>query len=223
MFAEAEEFLAEKLPISGFMLPWTVGLLSIFLFFWSWYSEVDVISSARGVVISNSRIQVIQPRETNVVSKILVKEGEKVQKGQKLVEFLQKVPRIEIEKLEKEIQKAEAKIYRLSILIEVLNNGWRKPVTDKQNPYLSQELVILDHQIKNVDSELAAIDARIRALENSNQGLILEIDLLKELIPMTQTKLKRNTSLSQEGIIGSDIINEIKEKLVTQIREVKIK
>lgn len=52
---------------------------------WSLWAELDQITRARGQVIPTGRVQIIQSSEGGVISRILVREGDKVEKGQLLV------------------------------------------------------------------------------------------------------------------------------------------
>jgi membrane fusion protein, adhesin transport system len=52
---------------------------------WSLWANLDQITRARGQVIPTGRVQIIQSSEGGVISRILVREGDKVEKGQLLV------------------------------------------------------------------------------------------------------------------------------------------
>ena len=55
------------------------------LLVWAALAEVDSITRGTGKVIPSSRAQLVQPAEPAVVSEILVRAGQSVEKGQLLV------------------------------------------------------------------------------------------------------------------------------------------
>ncbi|MDF1760330.1 MAG: HlyD family type I secretion periplasmic adaptor subunit [Coxiellaceae bacterium] len=59
-------------------------LLICILFLWAFFAEIDVVTSGQGKVIPSGKVQVIQHLEGGIVSKMLIREGDKVKKGQTL-------------------------------------------------------------------------------------------------------------------------------------------
>jgi len=64
----------------------TAASVSAFLA-WANYAEIDQVSRASGQVIPAGRVQLLQSTDGGVISAILVKEGDIVHKGQKLVQL----------------------------------------------------------------------------------------------------------------------------------------
>ncbi|WP_232332750.1 HlyD family type I secretion periplasmic adaptor subunit [Novosphingobium aquimarinum] len=54
---------------------------------WSFWAELDQVSRAPGQVIPTGRIQVIQSTDGGQIEKIFVREGDKIKKGQQLVQL----------------------------------------------------------------------------------------------------------------------------------------
>lgn len=55
------------------------------LLLWAGFAEIDQVSRATGQVIPAGRVQVIQSADGGVIGEILVREGDRVRRGQKLV------------------------------------------------------------------------------------------------------------------------------------------
>lgn len=77
----------EELPVSplGRFTFWTVISLIIITILWLIIGKIDIVISARGIVIPDGEAKIIQPLETGIVKEILVKEGDFVKKGQLLI------------------------------------------------------------------------------------------------------------------------------------------
>src|SRR3990172_1497055 len=73
-------------PIRRWLI-WMIFIITISTFVWSYLGEVDEVAVARGKVIPDGRVKVIQPIETGVIKAIHVQEGQRVKKGHILIEL----------------------------------------------------------------------------------------------------------------------------------------
>jgi len=94
--AEIEE---EPLNPLGRTVFWTIIVLIFCTALWLTLGKVDIVVSARGKVIPDGEIKIIQPLETGVIKQILVKEGDFVKKGQTLMEIDTSTTQPELESL----------------------------------------------------------------------------------------------------------------------------
>ncbi len=69
------------------VLIWAIFAMVILTFLWSYFGKVDEVAVARGKVIPDGRVKVIQPMETGVIRAIHVEEGQRVKEGQILIEL----------------------------------------------------------------------------------------------------------------------------------------
>ena len=92
--ASAREFLPASLelverPISP-TVRWTMAAIISFFciaLIWSFFGHVDIVAVASGRTVVDSRTKVVQPSETAVVRRILVRDGQQVAAGQPLIEL----------------------------------------------------------------------------------------------------------------------------------------
>lgn len=71
-------------------LRFTAALIVLFLtsaLVWSYVGKVDIIATAPGKVIAHARTKVVQPYDTGVVRAIHVVDGDRVERGQVLIEL----------------------------------------------------------------------------------------------------------------------------------------
>jgi membrane fusion protein, adhesin transport system len=69
---------------------WVIGLATLAVlgfFLWAAWADLDQITRARGQVIPTGRVQSVQAASEGTVSAIMVKEGDRVAKGQLLVQL----------------------------------------------------------------------------------------------------------------------------------------
>ena len=104
------EFLPEAAEIEetppspfGRIILWTIVLVMVAAFLWSYFGKVDEEVVARGKVIPDGMVKIIQPRETGVIRAIHVVEGQKVKKGDLLIELDPTMSQAEVESSERSL------------------------------------------------------------------------------------------------------------------------
>lgn len=113
-------------PLGRFTI-WTIFAILIIALLWSYFGKVDEVATARGKVIPEGNVKVIQPLELSTVTKIYVSEGQRVKAGQLLMELDSETKQIDIEntqksldiaRLEKDIYTAEMKNKSIDVILD---------------------------------------------------------------------------------------------------------
>ncbi|MEQ6289773.1 HlyD family type I secretion periplasmic adaptor subunit [Vogesella sp. GCM10023246] len=84
--ADAEWAILEQNPQRPRLFLWTIGLFITVALLWSALATIDEVARGEGKVVPTSQIQHLQSLDGGVVSKILVKEGDIVERGQLLLQ-----------------------------------------------------------------------------------------------------------------------------------------
>ncbi len=95
----------EETPPSPFgrVLLWAIVVLVVGAFLWSYFGKVDEEVVARGKIIPDGMIKVIQPSDTGVIRAIHVEEGQRVKEGDLLIELDPTITQAEVESSEKSL------------------------------------------------------------------------------------------------------------------------
>ena len=170
-------------------LIWLIFLLTISAFIWSYFGKVDEVAVARGKVIPDGRVKVIQPMETGVIKAIHVQEGHLVKEGQLLIELDPTIKQADVESSSKALSIHAADKERL---IAELNgettggrqwaignknkakgiNEFQKKLKDaRESEYKSKEEA-LRLVIAQKDNALQASEAILNKLEKTSAILI---------------------------------------------------
>ncbi|MEW6279844.1 MAG: hypothetical protein AB1758_14545, partial [Candidatus Eremiobacterota bacterium] len=79
---EAADFLAELPPLMVHSVVWLVGLFLLSALAWSWFSRVDVVVSAPGVVRPEGESHPVASAMEAQVEQLEVQQGDRVERGQ---------------------------------------------------------------------------------------------------------------------------------------------
>lgn len=175
LLAEIED---EPLNPLGRTIFWVIVVAIIFFGGWTYFGKVDVVVSARGKVIPVGEIKILQPLTTGAVSKILVKEGDFVKKGQVLMEIDPSTTEPELASMQEDARQLELELLRLDA---VFNHKPFQPqakrygaglVTGQQKLYasttarLQQQAQAKEEELLQISEQLAAAEAEYKRLKD---------------------------------------------------------
>lgn len=159
IIAEIEE---EPVNPLGRTMFWIIIALITCTTIWLCLGKADVVVSARGKIIPDGEIKVIQPLDTGVIRKILVKEGDFVKKGQTLME-------IDPSTTEPQLESLKANLEYINIERQRLNSATRGtyfPVNSDeartQKGLYESSLADLNNQLKAKRMEMKGLDEEIK-------------------------------------------------------------
>lgn len=107
-------------------LRWTMRLIIAFFcvaLLWSLFGRLDIVAVAPGRTVVSSRTKVLQPMETAVVRRILVRDGQAVKAGELLIELDATDAAAELEQANETLINAWLAEARFSALEKALNTG----------------------------------------------------------------------------------------------------
>ena len=151
---------------------WTITLLALFLavfLVWAYFSNVEEVTRGQGSVIPSSREQVIQSLDPGVLSEMLVREGDLVERGQVLLKLDTARSSAVYREAKNKVDALEATAVRL--------RSEAHGVPLKFPASVPAELVA---------RETAAYRARTRAVDETVQGLEQSKKLLDKEIAITE-------------------------------------
>lgn len=226
----------------GRMLLWTIIILMFFGSLWLFLAKIDIVVSARGKIIPHGEIKILQPIETGVISKILVKEGQFVHKNDVLVEIDPSVTQTNLESQQKNLELLEIEIERLLALINDKEFNTVKICRDKEvlqtqkliysatkQGFIQQQL-LLKKQILQVEEQIAsAFIDKSRLIQHSQnikereKNLIKVIDIIArseyDAVQKEVIEYEEQIRMKEHDIVQlTEKLNELAEKklLITQ-------
>lgn len=174
ILAEIEE---EPVNPLGRTMFWTMITLILFTVIWLFFGKADVVVSARGKIIPDGETKIIQPLDTGVIKKILIKEGDFVKKGQTLMEIDPSTtePQLESTKANLAYINLERRRLRATATGRSFGNVDSETAQTQQGLYQAS-ISDLSNQLQAKRKEIQGIDEEI-----NNYKKQLSINLAKEL------------------------------------------
>lgn len=234
----------EERPLNpaGRAILWIVLSIITFSIFWLFFAKIDIVVSARGKVIPIGELQILQPIETGVITKINIKEGDFVKKGQILMQIDPSVTQTSLSSKEKDLLVLDLQIIRIDALINnkiPFFNSITNEAKEQEKLFLiqknAQEESILRYEMKllQVSSQYQSSlseESRLTMLLSKDKERqiklqkVLDIILRKDYEELEKNilNLKEQVIISKYKVIESlKKIEEIKEEKNSSINQFK--
>ncbi|MEK5753707.1 HlyD family efflux transporter periplasmic adaptor subunit [Acinetobacter variabilis] len=203
-------FQEPPLPKSSLII-WIVGIGLLILLTWAWLFKLEEVSTGTGKVIPSSKEQVIQSLEGGILTKLDVKEGEIVERGQVLAQ-------LDPTRFESNVGESES----LLIASRATSARLRAEVTGA--PLVFPEEVL--KYPKLVKEETALYQSRLANLEESLAGLQQALELVQQELEMTAPLVAKGAAseveilrLKREANDLRNQMNDIRNQYYVKARE----
>lgn len=171
----------------GRVVFWVVVAAMVFFASWMCIGKVDVVVSARGMVIPEGDVKILQPLDTGVVGAILCREGNLVKRNQVLMEIDPSITAPELASKRESLQYLELEKMRLNASLgkEVFRpdrNAFDPGSLKTQEELYRSSVESLKRQLEVKKSELGKIEEDIRsaAKDQEYNAALLQLALDRE-------------------------------------------
>ncbi len=218
----------EESPVSplGRFTFWTVVSLIIITILWLIIGKIDIVITARGIVIPDGEAKIIQPLETGIIKEILVKEGDFVRKDQLLVliDTMATDAQLKTVKENLETSKEEAKRLEAQGLEQKFNSKdeAQKNLYNESLKALNSLIGAKNQEIKQIERQIDSNTAQKRDYENQLQSSVdreKRLEGVKDIVAYNDIKEAQDRTIAlRESVNGTE--SEIK-RLQAQKRQVQ--
>ncbi len=195
----------EESPVSplGRFTFWTVVSLIIITILWLIIGKIDIVITARGIVIPDGEAKIIQPLETGVIKEILVKEGDFVRKDQLLVliDTMTTDAQLKTVKENLETSKEEAKRLEAQGLEQKFNSKdeAQKNLYNESLKALNSLIGAKNQEIKQIERQIDSNLAQKRYYENQLQSSIdreKRLENVKDIVAYNDVKEAQDRTIA---------------------------
>jgi len=200
------------------------GFLIISCFFggilvWSVFFPFQGAVIAPGIVKVLGEKKVVQHLEGGIIDKIYIQEGDKVKKGDILIELKSSQVNANVDLLQGRLWSKLAETSRLNS--EIIMNSkikWsRKLLELKENEEVSQimatEQEIFKHRISDINGKILLYNSQIKQLGNRIDGANEEMKTQEEIIANLNEELEAKRPLFKDKYMGKSNILELERSL----------
>lgn len=204
-------------------LAWTLSLLFLLAWAWSVFGRVDIVAVAPGRIIVSERTKLVQPLEASVVKRVLVRDGDRVQAGQPLVELDPTSATADRTSIDDQLQSAQSEVLRTRLLLQALHQPTRGPALGHDLPpgWTQGELAAASAQLadewRDITAKLARADAEIQR-RRAEIATAREIAAkLEATVPLARQREADLRPLADDGFIPRHSMQDrTRERLVLE-------
>ena len=191
---------------------------------WASIAEIDEVVRGQGKVIPSGKNKIIQHLEGGIVSKIFIKEGDKVKKGQVLFELKQEFFTADLKTKEIKLKALEAKAIRILNEID-FNKDLNFPqylinsipeIIESEKRAFEAETNANMAKIKIAKDQLKQKILKKRELESKKENLEIELRLARENMKILDKMYKRGAISKQKYLKAL----QQKQSLITKVAQI---
>lgn len=203
----------------GRMLLWTIIAFMFLGGLWLYIGKIDIVVSARGKIIPHGEVKILQPIETGVISKLLVKEGEFVRKGQVLVEIDPSVTETNLKSKQKNLELLEIETARLMALIE--EREFTIPMICKDLEVLSTQKLIYQTSKQGFKQQQLLIKKQILQIQEQIESDMVDKSRLEQ--HSVNVKRREANLLEVIDIIARSEYDEAHKEVIEYEEQIRMK
>ncbi|GAA0788417.1 HlyD family type I secretion periplasmic adaptor subunit [Marinobacterium sediminicola] len=196
------EAMLEQAPKGASLLLWSGALFIALALIWANWAELDEIARGEGEIIPSHQLQIVQNLEGGIVSEILVREGQLVERGEVLLRIEDK--RFASSFRENQIRELELKARAVRLTAEANDEPFSMPTdfgTEHRN-LIEQELRLFESRQKELISNLEVLAKQRQQREQELVEANSRIDQLKRSYALLLRELRISEPLVREGVIS---------------------
>lgn len=220
-FSTASIAMRERAPAPiARMVTLTVCMIALLAVLYAFFAHMDVVVSAQGRVIPSGKSKVIQPLEAGTVRVIAVRDGQKVKKGDTLIELDQTAADADRRRLQYEFWESLVDVTRLTAL---LNGQSSLPVAaDIPRDIVGNHQAMLSSRLAEHRSRMAALDADIARRNAEHDGAASGVRQVHASLPLVRKKNQMREDLVQKGYFSQAGLIETNLELINAEKEASI-
>lgn len=191
---------------------WAIMALFTIALLWACIGQVDIVAVAPGRIVVSDGTKLIQPLEASVVKAIHVKDGDKVQAGQVLVELDPTTAQADNSRVSQERSGALSEAWRTQALLTALRErGAKAPVLPEDARKASNALSLderelmrsqLDAEWRDTQAQLARLQADIDTRQAELQTVKEQIEKLQATLPIVRKREDDFQTLQAQGFVS---------------------
>jgi HlyD family secretion protein len=193
-----------------------VVLLILTAIGWATGSQVDMIVTAQGKLITTRPNLVVQPLETSVIREIHVRAGDRVNKGDLLATLDPTFSQADFDQLRNKVGAFDAAINRLRAELGgrdyVVGNSANADEILQRKMFLQRKSAY-DAQIQNYGAQIASAQANLKTAQDEEAVLVQRLETMRSIESMRATLAEREVGSKLNLLLSRDARLEVESNL----------
>lgn len=190
--------------------------LFVIVLAWACLGQLDIVAVAPGRIVVSERTKAVQPLETSVVRKVLVKDGAVVKAGQVLVELDATNASADGVSVQDQLDSAQSEEARTTALIEALQVNHPPRIAHGSSHHSQAQLQAEWQDITARLAKLGAESARRRAEAATVEEMIAK---LEATLPIARQREADFKSLADQGFMSGHAGQDRTRERIEQERD----
>ncbi len=190
--------------------------LFVIVLAWACLGQIDIVAVAPGRIVVSERTKAVQPLETSVVRKVLVKDGAVVKAGQVLVELDATNARADGVSVQDQLDSAQSEEARTAALLEALQVNHPPRIAHGSSHHSQAQLQAEWQDITARLAKLGAESARRRAEAATVEEMIAK---LEATLPIARQREADFKSLADQGFMSGHAGQDRTRERIEQERD----
>jgi HlyD family secretion protein len=209
--------IEQRMPsrVAHVMLYAVVALIAVGIA-WASLSQVDMIVTAQGKLVTTQPNLVVQPLETSVIREINVKPGDRVNRGDVLATLDPTFSQADLDQLRIRVAAFDAAIARLRAELD----GTEYVVTNPANAdEMLQQKVFLQRksayeaQFQNYEAQIASAQANLKTAQDEEAVLVQRLDNMQLVESMRSSLMAKEVGSKLNFLLSRDARLEVESNL----------
>ncbi|HEX8125217.1 MAG TPA: HlyD family type I secretion periplasmic adaptor subunit [Allosphingosinicella sp.] len=224
-FLPAALEIMEKPPSPGlrYLMLALCSLFAIALL-WSYFGHVDVVAVASGKTLPVANVKVIQPMEIGAVRAIHVRNGERVKKGQLLIELDNTMAGADEAQATRGLLSARIARARNDALLAHLQGRPARFVAPPGTPAQVAETqnIVIASAVAEYEAERSSLTQSRAERSAELAGSLAEISKLRQTLPLIDQQLEARRDLSAKGHFPKLKVLEYEQLRVEHLQNIQV-
>ena len=189
-----------------------IGLLIIAII-WAFFARLDVVAKALGNVVPQGQIKTIQHLEGGIVREFFVREGDKVKKGQILVQLDLGAAGMNADELQVRIDGLYLKRARLHAHVNRIPLSFPEAPAERQLGLVNAERQAYDSRQRQVSSRLEVVDRQIKQKEAELKEFLAQKVSTKQALAIAFERSALSQGLVKDKLVSKLELLEIRRDI----------
>ncbi|WP_249621234.1 HlyD family type I secretion periplasmic adaptor subunit [Desulfuromonas sp. CSMB_57] len=203
-------------PIGRAVL-WTIMALFALGAVWACIGKIDIVSVARGRIVPGGYTKTIQPLESGLVTAIHVRNGQRVTKGQVLIDLDPTISGADRARIRQEYDAARVDMARLQALLQ--NRATIQPSMDADPAYTALQQRLLKDQMEEYLARIAAAREVVAQRQAAIGAIEADILRLEQILPMVTHRAESFRGLYAQGFGSRLEADEAERERIERVQE----